>query len=166
MQIALLILVLLAGLIMLPFGLPGLWVMGGAVLLDAAVVPSHVVSLWLGIGLVVVAGLAELVELALAGRFARRYGGSRRAGWGAMIGSLVGAFVGIPVPLIGSLIGAFLGAFAGAFVAEISQRTQFAPAARVATGALLGRIAATAMKIGVGCAALAWVVLSIVLRTS
>jgi len=70
------------------------------------------------------------------------------------------------VPLIGSLIGAFVGAFAGAFVAEVSQNTQLAPATRVATGALLGRIAATAMKVGVGCAVLAWVVLSIVLRTS
>lgn len=166
MQIALLILALVAGLLMLPFGLPGLWVMGGAALLDATVVKSHVVSLTVAIGIVVVAGLAEVVELALAGRFARRYGGSRRAGWGAMIGSIVGAFVGVPVPLIGSLIGAFVGAFAGAFVAEISQRTQLAPATRVATGALLGRIAATAMKVGVGCAVLAWIVLSIVLRTS
>src|SRR5579864_5971771 len=82
MQIALLVLVLVAGLVMLPFGLPGLWVMAGAVLLDAAVVPAHVVSLRLGIVLTVVAGLAEVVEIALAGRFARRYGGSRRAGWG------------------------------------------------------------------------------------
>ena len=166
MQIAVLILALVAGLLMLSFGLPGLWVMGGAALIDATVVRSHVVSLTLAIGIVVVAGLAEVIELALAGRFARRYGGSRRAGWGAVIGSLVGAFVGVPVPLIGSLVGAFVGAFAGAFVAEISQRTQLAPAARVATGALLGRIAATAAKVGIGCAVLAWVVLSIVLRTS
>ena len=164
MQVALLIVVLVAGLLMLPLGLPGLWVMGGAVLLDAAVVPSHVVSLWLGVALVAVAGLAELIELALAGRFARRYGGSRRAGWGAMAGSLLGAFVGVPVPIVGSMVGAFVGAFAGAFVAELSQRTHVSPAARVATGALLGRIAATAMKIGIGCAVLAWVVLSIVLR--
>ena len=160
MQIALLILALVIGLLMLPFGLPGLWVMAGAVLLDAAVVPAHVVNLWLGIALAVVAGLAELVELAVAGGFARRYGGSRRAGWGAVIGSLIGAVVGVPIPLIGSLIGAFV----GAFVAEVSRRTQLAPAARVATGALLGRVAATAMKIGVGCAVLAWVVLSILLR--
>jgi len=164
MQIALLILVLVAGLLMLPLGLPGLWVMAGAVLLDAALVPSHVVKLWQGIALVAVAGVAELIELALAGRFARRYGGSRRAGWGAIIGSLVGAVVGVPVPIVGSMVGAFVGAFAGAFVAEVSQRTQLAPAARVATGAMLGRVAATAMKIGIGCAVLAWVVLSIVLR--
>lgn len=166
MQVALLVLVMVAGLVMLPFGLPGLWVMAGAVLLDAAVVPSHVVSLRLGIVLTVLAGLAEVVEIALAGRFARRYGGSRRAGWGAMAGSLIGAFAGVPVPIVGSMIGAFAGAFIGALVAELSQRAQLAPAVRVATGALLGRIAATAMKIGVGCAVLAWVVLSIVLGTS
>jgi len=163
-QIALLILVLVAGLIMLPFGLPGLWVMAGAVLLDAAVVPAHVVSLKLGVIITIVAGLAEVIEIALAGKFARRYGGSRRAGWGAIIGSIVGAFAGVPVPVVGSLIGAFAGAFVGAFVAELTLRAQLAPAARVATGALLGRVAAAAMKIGVGCAVLAWVVLAIVLR--
>lgn len=164
MQIALLILVLVAGLIMLPFGLPGLWVMAGAVLLDAAVVPAHVVSLKLGVIITVVAGLAEVIEIVLAGKFARRYGGSRRAGWGAIIGSIVGAFAGVPVPVVGSLIGAFAGAFVGAFVAELTLRAQLAPAARVATGALLGRVAAAAMKIGFGCAVLAWVVLAIVLR--
>src|SRR6185312_5319551 len=68
-QIALLILVLVAGLIMLPFGLPGLWVMAGAVLLDAAVVPAHVVSLKLGVIITIVAGVAEVIEIALAGKF-------------------------------------------------------------------------------------------------
>ena len=34
--------------------------------------------------------------------FARRYGGSKRAGWGALAGGLIGAVVGVPVPIIGS----------------------------------------------------------------
>lgn len=161
MHAVILVLVLVAGLAMLPVGLPGLWVMAGAVLIDAAL-PGHRVSVWLGVGLVVVAGLAEVVEWMLAGRFARRYGGSRRAGWGALIGSLAGAVIGVPVPVIGSMVGAFVGAFAGALVAELSYSPQLVPATRVATGALLGRIAAVAMKVGVGCAVIAWVVLVLI----
>jgi hypothetical protein len=164
-QSIVLVLVLLAGLVMLPFGLPGLWVMAGAVLIDAAL-PGHVAGLWLGVALAVVAGLAEVVEFVLAGRFARRYGGSRRAGWGAIIGSLVGAVVGVPVPAVGSMVGAFVGAFAGALVAEFTLRARLGPAARVATGALLGRVVAVAMKVGVGCAVIVWVVLALILGKS
>lgn len=165
MQALILVLVLLVGLVMLPFGLPGLGLMAGAVLVDAAL-PGHAVGIWLGVALVVVAALAEVVEFVLAGRFARRYGGSRRAGWGAVLGSLVGAVVGVPVPVVGSMVGAFVGAFAGALIAELTQRTRLQSATRVATGALLGRIVAVAMKVGVGCAVIAWVILALILGRS
>ena len=58
----------------------------------------------------------EALEWILAGRFARKYGGSKRAGWGAIIGGIVGAFVGVPIPIVGSVIGAFAGAFVGVAV--------------------------------------------------
>ena len=66
----------------------------------------------LGVGsIVAVLGLAvlgEVVEAYVGFRFAQRYGGSRRAGWGALIGGLIGAIVGVPVPVIGSVIGSAL----------------------------------------------------------
>ena len=43
--------------------------------------------------------LAEVAEFMLAGKYARKYGGSRRAGWGAILGGIVGAFMGVPVRL-------------------------------------------------------------------
>lgn len=157
MGILLLFLALGLGLLMIPFGLPGLWVMAGAVLLYSAIGPPGAIGTWT---VVIVAGLAalgEVLEFVLAGRYARRYGGSRRAEWGAILGSIAGAIMGVPVPLVGSMIGAFLGAFAGAWIAELTRRTAVGAATRVATGALVGRIAAVATKTGIGCAVIAWV---------
>ncbi|HEY9450511.1 MAG TPA: DUF456 domain-containing protein [Gemmatimonadaceae bacterium] len=150
-------LALVAGLILIPFGLPGLWVMVGAVLAYSYMVPAGAIGTWT---VVVAAGLAavgEVLEFLLAGQYARRYGGSRRAGWGAIIGSIVGAVMGVPIPLLGSLIGAFVGAFAGALLAELTHSRGVSAATRVATGALLGRIVAVAVKAGIGCAILVWV---------
>jgi uncharacterized protein YqgC (DUF456 family) len=56
----------------------------------------------------------------------------------------------VPVPLIGSVIGAFVGAFAGAVLLELLARRQMAPALRAGWGALLGRVIATATKVGFG----------------
>jgi hypothetical protein len=44
---------------------------------------------------------------------ARRFGGSRRAQWGALIGGFAGLFVGTPIPVLGSLVMSFVGTFAG-----------------------------------------------------
>jgi uncharacterized protein YqgC (DUF456 family) len=153
----LLVLVLLLGLFMIPLGLPGLWVMLAAVVGYMFLGPPGSIGVWTIAIVAALAGLGELLELVLAGRYARKYGGSRRAGWGAIIGSIVGAIIGVPIPIVGSMIGAFLGAFAGAWVAELTRSAELRGATRVATGALLGRIAATAAKVGIGCAVIVWV---------
>lgn len=159
----LLFLALVAGLVLIPFGLPGLWVMTGAVLVYSYVGPAGAIGAWTVVAVAGLATLGEVLEFLLAGRYARRYGGSRRAGWGAIIGSIAGAIMGVPVPLVGSLIGAFVGAFAGAGLAELTRRTELRAATRVATGALLGRIAAVAVKTGIGCAILVWVAFALLL---
>lgn len=159
----LLFIALIAGLLMIPFGLPGLWVMVGAALVYSYVGPAGAIGAWTVVAVAVLAGVGELLEFLLAGRYARRYGGSRRAGWGAIIGSIVGAVMGVPVPLVGSLIGAFVGAFAGAWVAELTRRTEIRAATRVATGALLGRLVAVAVKAGIGCAILVWVAFALMM---
>jgi uncharacterized protein YqgC (DUF456 family) len=109
-----------------------------------------------------VALIAELLEFSLAARYTRRYGGSRRAGWGAILGGLVGAFVGVPVPVVGPVIGAFLGAFLGALVAEYTVAADHRAAARVATGALMGRVASAAMKVAIGAVMAAWIIIAAV----
>lgn len=157
MMVLLLILVLLLGLFLIPLGLPGLWVMLAAVVGYMFLGPPGAVGVWTIVVVALLAGIGELLEFVLAGRYARKYGGSRRAGWGAIIGSIVGAIIGVPIPIVGSMVGAFLGAFAGAWVAELTRNAELRGATRVATGALLGRIAATAAKVGIGCAVIVWV---------
>jgi uncharacterized protein YqgC (DUF456 family) len=163
MALLLLFIALVAGLLLIPFGLPGLWVMVGAVLLYSYVGPAGAIGAWTVVAVAVLAGVGELLEFLLAGKYARRYGGSRRAGWGAIVGSIVGAIMGVPVPLVGSLIGAFLGAFVGAWLAEVTRKTEIRAATRVATGALIGRLVAVAAKAGIGCAILVWVVFALML---
>ncbi len=156
MEIGLLFGALVAGLLLIPFGLPGLWLMVGAALLYSYAAPDRVGIVTI-LGLTVLAVVAEVMEFALAGRYARKYGGSKRAGWGAILGGIVGAIVGVPLPVVGSMIGAFAGAFAGALVAELTIGTNRKAATRVATGALVGRIASVAMKVAVGLVLMVWV---------
>lgn len=145
--IALLSASLLAGLLLVPLGLPGLWIMLGAGLLYWILLPAGgigLVSFTIAAALVV---LAEVLEFSIAGRYTRQYGGSRRASWGAIIGGIVGAVIGVPVPVLGSLVGAMVGSFVGAFVGELTvHRDTRANPTRAATGALLGRAVAAATK--------------------
>ena len=162
---------LLGGLLLVPLGLPGLWIMLGAGLLYWILVPTGGIGLLTFAGAAMLVVLAEFLEFTIAGNYTRKYGGSRRAAWGAIIGGVAGAIVGVPIPVLGSLVGAFAGTFVGAFVGEWwSQRntraavnagdartgsTRSRPpasgtATRAATGALLGRAVAAAVKSGLG----------------
>ena len=157
MDTLLLALLLFGSLLLIPFGLPGTWV------IVAAAVGFNVLTGGERIGtvsLVLVTAMAivgEVLEFSLTGRYTRKYGGSRRAGWGAIIGGIVGAIVGVPLPIVGSMIGAFVGAFVGALVAEYSREANAANATRVATGALIGRVVAAAMKVAIGLAMAVWI---------
>jgi uncharacterized protein YqgC (DUF456 family) len=159
MEELLLALALIAGLLLIPLGLPGLWLMVGAALLYSYANPG--ISIWTIGALTVLALVAELIEFTLSARYARKYGGSRRAGWGAILGGVVGAFVWTPLPVIGPMIGAFAGAFVGAWLAEKTKGTAVGGATRVATGALLGRIVAVAMKVGIGLVLAVWILLAL-----
>ena len=147
---ALLFLACVAGLLLIPFGLPGLWVIVLGILGYGWLTDFHAMS-GLFVALVIAfAGLGELAEARIGYSYARRYGGSGRAGWGALLGGLAGAVVGVPVPLIGSVIGGFVGAFAGAALFEYTTARRSAVAARAGWGAVLGRAIAAAVKMAIG----------------
>lgn len=150
LPIVLLFVCVLAGLVLVPFGLPGLWVMVLGVIGYGWLTDFHTVGAGV-IALVVALAMAgELVDWWLGFRFATKYGGSRRAGWGALIGGIVGAVIGVPVPVIGSVIGAFLGSFIGAAVFEFTREQHAGVAMRAGWGAMLGRAAAAGAKIALG----------------
>jgi uncharacterized protein YqgC (DUF456 family) len=139
-----------AGLLLIPFGLPGLWVIVLGILsygwlTDFSTMSAGLLALVIGLAL-----LGEIVEAWIGFRFAERYGGSKRAGWGALVGGLIGAIVGVPVPIVGSVIGGFVGAFAGAAVFEYTRARKSEGAVRAGWGAVLGRAAAVAVKMGLG----------------
>jgi uncharacterized protein len=150
----------LCGLVMIPLGLPGIWVMLLAGVAHHLLVSPPAIG-WLTIGvLTAVALVAEWLEFSVAGRYTAKYGGSRRAAWSAIAGGLIGAFVGIPVPVIGSVIGAFAGAFLGALLGEYSVERNSGKATRAATGALIGRTVATALKSVAGCVIGGWLMVA------
>ena len=151
--------VLLLCLVLVPIGLPGTWLMLGAAIGYDALIAGDPIGWGTIVATAVLAVIAEVFEFTLSTRYTKKYGGSRRAGWGAIIGGIAGAIVGVPVPIIGSVIGAFVGSFAGALVAEFSRRESTAgTATRVATGALIGRVVAAGMKTGIGVVIAAWLV--------
>jgi uncharacterized protein YqgC (DUF456 family) len=148
--LVLLLVASLAGLVLIPVGLPGLWlivlsIVGYGWLTGFRQVGGGLIALAVGL-----AALGEVIEAWIGFRFAERYGGSRRAGWGALAGGLAGAIIGVPVPVIGSVIGGFVGAFAGAALFEYTNARRSAVAARAGWGAVLGRAAAAAMKLALG----------------
>jgi len=161
MPVVLLIAAIVLGLIMIPFGMPGTLIMFAAALCYYLLVPGGGIGLFTVIGVGVLVAIAEALEWILATRFTKKYGGSSRAGWGAIIGGMVGAFVGVPVPIIGPIVGGFLGAFVGAFVFEWTRGTGGGTATRVAWGAFIGRVTAAAMKVAIGFVIAAWMVVAL-----
>jgi len=157
MALLILSLVIIVSLILIVLGLPGLWIMVASAVTYNLIVPGDPIG-WVTLVIVgILALVAELLDISLTGRYARRYGGSRRAGWGAIIGSIVGAMVGFPVPIIGPVIGAFIGSFVGALIAEFTGGSSAGDATRVAKGALIGRVVSTVLKIGIGFTVGLWI---------
>ena len=157
MYLLILAAVILLSLILIVLGLPGLWIMVASAVVYNLVVPGDPIG-WFTLAAVgVLALVAELLEFSMTGSYARKYGGSRRAGWGAIIGSIVGAMVGFPVPIVGPVIGAFVGSFLGALIAEFTGGSSAGDATRVAKGALIGRVVSTALKIGIGFTIGIWI---------
>jgi hypothetical protein len=140
----------LIGLALIPLGLPGLWVMVGGVLAYGWLTGFRTVGVATIAIVLGIAFLGEVIESWLGFRFAKRYGGSSRSGWGALVGGLVGAVIGVPIAIIGSVIGAFLGSFIGAALFEFSYSRHAGVATRAGWGAVVGRAAAAAAKIALG----------------
>src|SRR6266550_3325499 len=119
------------GLCLIPLGLPGLWVMVAGILAYGWLTDFRTVGVWVIVIVLGVALLGEIIENWLGFRFAKRYGGSTRSGWGALLGGLVGSFI-------------------GAALFEYSYSRRAGVATRAGWGAVVGRAAAAAMKIALG----------------
>jgi uncharacterized protein YqgC (DUF456 family) len=157
MAFALLTLVLIGSMVLIVLGMPGLWIMIATAITYNIVVPTRPMS-WVTVaGICILGVVAEVLDFSLAGKYARKYGGSRKAAWGAIIGGMIGAFIGVPVPIVGPVIGALIGSFVGALVGEVRQSGDRGAATKVATGALIGRVLGTVIKVGLGFTIAIWI---------
>lgn len=146
--------------LLIPVGLPGLWVM--VALVGVGLLLGEV-SAWVLVAALALAGAAELAEWLIVRSMNLRYGGSSRAFWGAIIGGLIGVVVGAPVPVVGSVIAGFLGSFLGAAVVTYSEIGDLGAARRVGWGVLLARTVAVGVKVAAAVVVLvvggaAWIV--------
>ncbi len=148
--VVLLIFFLIIGVAVIFFGIAGTFVIVAAALIYGLLThfeslsPSFLLLL-LGMTLAV-----EAIEELATALLARRFGGSKWAMLGALVGSFSGAVIGTPVaPVLGTLIGGFAGAFAGACVLEWMHTSDLRRGLRVGTGALLGAMGGKMTKITV-----------------
>jgi hypothetical protein len=155
--------VLLLSLLIIPFGLPGIWVMILAAVAYAWFVPGASIGALAIIGCVAIALVSEVLDITVAARYTRKYGGSSRGAWGALVGGMVGAIAGVPVPIVGSVLGALVGSFLGALILELASGSAGDTAARAAKGAAVGRAVATALKVAAGCVIAAWILAAAIL---
>ena len=160
MPVIVLAVALACALLLIPLGLPGTWVMVGAALVYHLAGPPGGIGTPTIVGTAALALVAELIEFTIAARFARRYGGSRRAAWGAVLGGFAGVIVGVPLPIAGPVIGGLLGTFLGALIGELEAGGKQLRAAQVAAGALLGRVAAAVMKVGIAVGMAGWILVA------
>lgn len=142
---------LLAGVALIPFGLPGTFIIVGVALLQAFLTDfmplSGTTILWL-LGL---AALGEVIEFFLGAFAARHFGGSKYAMAGAIVGGFVGAIWATGIfPIVGTLLGAFGGAFAGAALFEYVHEKDWNTAIHVGWGAFLGALGGKLTKITIG----------------
>lgn len=96
---------------------------------------------WFWILLLVLAVFGTLVDNITTAMGARKFGGSKHAFWGSMIGLCVGAFFVFPFGII-------IGPFLGAFIAELHfQKKNAGDSAKSGIGATLGLLAGVLGKI-------------------
>ncbi len=138
-------------LFLIPLGLPGIWIMVGVVAVGTI---YHAVSLPILVVVTLIALASELAEYGVTKRLTRRYGGSNRAFWGALLGGFLGVFFGLPIPIVGSVVAGILGSFLGAGAVTYWETRHLPSAGRVGWGVVLGRMLSAAVKMAAGIAVL------------
>lgn len=157
---------LVAGLLATLFQLPGTFVVAGTILVAGACTGWSAAPLWLVLIALVAAIAAEVGDNVLSAWALKRYEGSSRGMWSAVLGGFVGAIVGgslssllgalglvlgpvvgVALFVIGPIAGGCAGGWTGAFLAERSLGRSPSEARKAALGAFLGRAAGVLMKV-------------------
>jgi uncharacterized protein YqgC (DUF456 family) len=148
----LLLLCFVAGLLLNILAFPGLWLMVAAYVGYALLTGWDVYVGWPSvIALILLAGIAEVIDV-LGSAAGSKAAGARKRG---MIGAIVGGFLGaiflsvIPIVIVAQIFGACLGAFLGAMIMELTDK-DVAHSLRVGFGAAKGRFLGILSKLAFG----------------
>jgi len=149
---------LLFSLIAIPVGLSGNFIMLGIALLIALLSGFQAIG-WVAL-LLIAAGVAvgEILESLLGSMMARRYGASKWGMLGAYLGGIVGAILGTPLaPITGTILGSFVGAAGCAILFEWIHLRHLRRSMPPGWGAILGKLAASLLKVLIGVATVAYI---------
>lgn len=102
------------------------------------------IGVWTLLLLAIMAALTYVVEFAASILGVKKYGGSKRAMFGAALGGIAGLFLGIP--------GIILGPFVGAVIGELSLQRSLDEASRAGFGTVVGMALGVAGKLAIGIA--------------
>lgn len=144
------ILLAVVGLLISCLGISGGYLIAAAAALAAPLSGPEFPGWGTPVAFALTAGAVDAVEWMASHWGVRRRGGSRAAGFAAMAGGLLGLIVGsMIIPVVGSLLGMMAGSFGLAYWVERHRLQASAPAAHIATGAVLACVAMLMLKVAV-----------------
>ncbi|HOE36482.1 MAG TPA: DUF456 domain-containing protein [Kiritimatiellia bacterium] len=146
------------GLLLAMFSISGTWLVLAAGIVAALLTGSAEFPGWPTLlGMLVVCVAVDTGEWFAVRWGVQRRGGSRAAGWLALLGSVGGAVAGgLVVPIIGNLIGMLLGCFLPVFFYEQHRLKKADGAARIANGAVLAGLIVLLQKVAATTGMVLW----------
>jgi uncharacterized protein YqgC (DUF456 family) len=146
---------------LVPFALPGNWLI---VITTALFAWWHaedrIFSIYTLVAITALALLGELVEFFGAVVGAQKAGAHFLGSLGAIIGAVTGAIIGTFVfPIFGTLLGSCVGAAIGACIFEIASGRKMEDTVNLGLGAGLGRFFGTTAKMALGV--LIWLIVAV-----
>lgn len=132
----------------MPFlpGAPLIWL---GMLVYGFFVDFHNMSLFFFIGQGLAVALVFLIDYLAGAWGAQKYGGSKTAAWGSIIGGIFGIFLLGPFGLI---FGPFIGAVAGEFYLNHNISKAF----RIGIGTMVGFLGGTVLKLAIEILMIVW----------
>ncbi|MFO0491136.1 MAG: DUF456 domain-containing protein [bacterium] len=139
------------GMVLALLTLPGVWLMLLTAVLVKLLWMPELIGPWTLAVCLVLAIAGELIEALASAAGTSRFGGSQAGAVASIVGGLVGAVLGtfvIPIPIVGTILGAILGSALATFATEVLYKQRpTGQALHAATGAAIGRTAATIIKV-------------------
>jgi uncharacterized protein YqgC (DUF456 family) len=148
------------GMVMIPLGLPGIWLQFAAAL-TVTLFLGHLGWVWTLLIFVMAAG-GEIIDFIMGNLGFKIANGSKIASWTSLGFGFIFGFLGMlfpmPPPILGGLVVSmfmsFVGTFVGAIVGEMIHQGRLSPNLRVAAGAVIGRACGIAAKLWIAFLAL------------